>query len=81
MSAPPDLSAGLCVGWPSFTELEVHEQIAICKTPCPVRVECGLYGIEGETTYWMDRKGAGPVYGGLSPREQNRIRKLRKGAE
>jgi len=46
------MSRAACRDLPQFTELDPAEQVPTC-VQCPVRAECGLYGIETQSTYVM----------------------------
>ena len=52
-----DLSAGLCIGQPDFTDRDYRDQLPACLA-CPVREECLQVGIEGA-------EGASVTYGGV----------------
>lgn len=52
-----DLSAGLCVGQPDFTDRDYRDQLPVCLA-CPVREDCLQVGIEGA-------EGASVTYGGM----------------
>jgi hypothetical protein len=45
MTAPPDLSAGTCTTVIGFAEASVYEQAQVCRSGCPVLVECLEFGI------------------------------------
>lgn len=73
----PDLSAGRCVGWPNFTEMDVRQQVQVCRSGCAVIAECAEFGLSTQTTYYVDQKGTGVVFGGMSP-SQHRARQQRR---
>ena len=58
------MDSAACLGRWGFTEMSVARQQAVCGG-CLVWVECQEYGAGSE--HALNLRGAGPVFGGLSP--------------
>jgi hypothetical protein len=76
MTRQPDLSAGTCTTVIGFAEASVYEQAQVCRGGCPVLVECLEFGIATPP----DLRVPGIVFGGLTERKLENIRRRRRAA-